>query len=682
MDQAILAGEHLDKAAELLDRDDLAAINLADLDLGGHAFDLRTSLGHASLAHGVDIDGAIVLDVDLAAGFLDDALDVLATRPDECADLLRIDLDGEDARGVLAQLRTRRRQCASHGFEHEQAGVIRAIHRFIHDAQRDAGQLQVQLEPGDALGGAGDLAIHVAERIFPADDVGEQLIAFEGVVFVVLRAQADAHARHRADQGHAGVHEGESSAAHRGHRAGAVGFGDFAGDADRVRELLQREHGLNGTLSKRSVADFTTAGAGDASGFTDREIREIVVQDEFLLRGAAGVGVELLGILAGAEGGQSHRLGFTAGEDGRPVRTGEATHLGGQRTDIREPASIQAFALFKDQAADSLLLQDVERLLEHVFGGLFLAELLEQLGANLGKKGFASGLAVELARGEQRRHQAVSRQGPSFIHHVRIGSLDGDGALGPASSLHQVLLGGDDGLDAFLRELEGGLEIGIWNFTRRSLEHQHFLFIAHINDVQVAGLHLFMGGVGDEGACNTSHAHSADGASPGDVAHAQGGRCAVHRKDVGVVFAVRAEDDALNLHFIQPVVREEGPDGPVDQARGEDFLFRGTPFAFEITAGKFACRTRFFAVIDSEGEEALARLGLAGGNSRNDDDGLTQLDRDGAIGLLGQFARFDDDLAASNVGRGFYYHMCISLPLIQWHVPTRRNFIQGRELRP
>jgi hypothetical protein len=38
---------------------------------------------------GVDVDGAVVLDVDLGAGLGLDALDVLAARPDEFADAIR-----------------------------------------------------------------------------------------------------------------------------------------------------------------------------------------------------------------------------------------------------------------------------------------------------------------------------------------------------------------------------------------------------------------------------------------------------------------------------------------------------------------------------------------------------------------------------------------------------------------
>ena len=51
---------------------------------------------HCSAACGIDgcdVDRAVVLDVDLAAGVFLDGFDVLAARADELADLFRIDLD-------------------------------------------------------------------------------------------------------------------------------------------------------------------------------------------------------------------------------------------------------------------------------------------------------------------------------------------------------------------------------------------------------------------------------------------------------------------------------------------------------------------------------------------------------------------------------------------------------------
>ena len=76
----------------------------------------------------------------------------------------------------------------------------------------------------------------------------------------------------------------QRGAANRGHRGGAVGFGDLRDDAHRVGELLrarhQRMHRAPGELA---VADLAAAGRAHAAGLADGEGREIVVEHEALL---------------------------------------------------------------------------------------------------------------------------------------------------------------------------------------------------------------------------------------------------------------------------------------------------------------------------------------------------------------------------------------------------------------
>src|SRR6202012_2538824 len=104
MHQAVLARQKFDESPKFLDRHNLAAINLVDLGLGGHALDGVARNLHSFGGHRINIDWAIVLDVDLATGFFGEAFDILAARPNERADLLRIDLHLDDARSVLAHL--------------------------------------------------------------------------------------------------------------------------------------------------------------------------------------------------------------------------------------------------------------------------------------------------------------------------------------------------------------------------------------------------------------------------------------------------------------------------------------------------------------------------------------------------------------------------------------------------
>ena len=86
--EAVLAGQHFHEAAEFLDGNDAALVGLADFDLLGHAGDDLLGAGEALAVVRVDVHGAVVLDVDLGAGLGNDALDGLAARPDEQADLV------------------------------------------------------------------------------------------------------------------------------------------------------------------------------------------------------------------------------------------------------------------------------------------------------------------------------------------------------------------------------------------------------------------------------------------------------------------------------------------------------------------------------------------------------------------------------------------------------------------
>ena len=146
------------------------------------------------------------------------------------------------------------------------------------------------------------------------------------------------------------------------------------------------------------------------------------------------------------------------------------------------------------------------------------------------------------------------------------------------------------------------------------------------------------------------------GPSQGISLTRQGGGGADDGEDVRIVFSVRAQDDALDLDFVEPAFGKEGANGAVGQAAGEDFLFGGAAFALEITARELAGGGRFLAVIHRQREEFLAGFGLAGGHGGDEDDGFAELDGDGAVGLFGQFAGFDVNLTGAELGRYFFWH--------------------------
>src|SRR4051812_46131450 len=176
--QAFLARHALDERTELLGAGDATGVDLANLDLGTAAAEGVDFLHGAVHRVGIvrvdeDLARIVVGDVDLRAGRLDNAADRLAARPDEQADLLGIDLDRLDAGSVLAEVLAGRREGAEHDLEDFHAGLAALVNGGLGDLERETVDLQVELEAGDALGGAGDLEVHVTEMILFTENVGD-----------------------------------------------------------------------------------------------------------------------------------------------------------------------------------------------------------------------------------------------------------------------------------------------------------------------------------------------------------------------------------------------------------------------------------------------------------------------------------------------------------------------------
>ena len=202
------------------------------------------------------------------------------------------------------------------------------------------------------------------------------------LVAAVFGADADADAGDRTDHRNARVHERQCAAANGGHRGGAVGLHHFAGDADGVGIILRRQHRLDAAFGERAVADFAAARTGDAAGFADGEVREVVVQQEFLLAVAAGVGIKFLHVVAGAERGERDGLRFAAGEQRRAVRARENADFAGNRADDIKCATVEAFAAFQNQFADGFLLDVVKSVFDDEVGDFLRAEFLDELRAD------------------------------------------------------------------------------------------------------------------------------------------------------------------------------------------------------------------------------------------------------------------------------------------------------------
>ena len=205
----------------------LAEVGLVQLGTRRQLFDDGDGLLRRVFVRRCHVDPAVVLDVDLDAGAVDDAADGLSARSDHVANLVDRNLNRHDARGVRGDGFARRRDRDAHLLQNVKSAGPRLVECFAHDLRRNPGDLDVHLQRGDALAGTGDLEIHVAVVILGARDVGEN-----GVPAVrLVEDQSHRDSGHGTLHGHAGVHQREGAAADAGHGRRAVGFENVRDDA-------------------------------------------------------------------------------------------------------------------------------------------------------------------------------------------------------------------------------------------------------------------------------------------------------------------------------------------------------------------------------------------------------------------------------------------------------------------
>jgi len=223
VEQSVGAGEDLDKGAEVGEPDNLAQVALAHFRLGHDLFDDALGLHRRFLVGGGDVHLAVVVDFDLGAGALDDRADHLAAGADDVADLLAVDHDADDPRGVLGDVLPGTLEGAQHVVQDVDPTLTGLAQRLLHDLAGDALDLEIHLDGGDALLTPGDLEVHVAVVVLFTGDVGEH----RGAAAFVAH-QTHGHAGDGSGERNTGIHQRQAAATDRSHGRGAVGLEDRA----------------------------------------------------------------------------------------------------------------------------------------------------------------------------------------------------------------------------------------------------------------------------------------------------------------------------------------------------------------------------------------------------------------------------------------------------------------------
>jgi hypothetical protein len=121
-----------------------------------------------------------------------------------------------------------------------------------------------------------------------------------------------------------------------------------------------------------------------------------------------------------------------------------------------------------------------------------------------------------------------------------------------------------------------------------------------------------------------------------------------------------------HVHFVEEAFREQRTDRAVDQARGQGFMLAGLGFALEEAAGNLAGGVGLLDVVHREREEVLAGLRALGGHDGGQHHRAFDVHDDGAAGLAGDLAGFQDDGVGAPLERlgGFVENAHVDLSLL------------------
>src|SRR5262249_25908188 len=137
------------------------------------------------------VDLAGIVHVDLDSGLFDDAADHLSARPNQVADLVDRNLQCVNARSEGGNIFASAADDLLHLVQDEHASTARLFQRLMHDLGGDAHHLDIHLQSGNALAGAGDLEVHIAVMVFGAGNVGEDGVG----IFFLHQAHGDSSDR-------------------------------------------------------------------------------------------------------------------------------------------------------------------------------------------------------------------------------------------------------------------------------------------------------------------------------------------------------------------------------------------------------------------------------------------------------------------------------------------------------
>ncbi len=285
------------------------------------------------------------------------------------------------------------------------------------------------------------------------------------------------------------------------------------------------------------------------------------------------------------------------------MRAWKHTDLTRDLTDVFQTTSVGAFALIEDLATHGRLLdaaQDLADVLRVL--GVLLVLFGERRDDVFGHRGHRLIPLLLVTEVEGLSHLGGSHTFDLFLQ-VGIGCGRRPLHVRHAMAFEKLVLERAQLFDACMRDPERFENLTLRHLESAALDHRDRFRGARYDDVDVGVLELLEGRVQHPGVLDAAHSDRGHRRVERDLRHVERHRGTQHGEHVGIVFLVRGQNEAGDLRLVSEPLRKQGPDGPIDAARGENLLLARPPFALEEAAGDLARSVRLLAILDGEGEK-------------------------------------------------------------------------------
>ena len=358
-------------------------------------------------------------------------------------------------------------------------------------------------------------------------------------------------------------------------------------------------------------------------------------------------------------------LRLSARKDARTVDAGHVVDLAPDRPDLVGLAAVGADLLVHDHRAQLVFFHRLDDFAEVFRSGrrfeqrldvvVLLGAAFERFGNRQRRKG---AFALALFDDAHRFGDVLGERFANPLVEVGVDFLDRELAFLLARFFRELIDRLDDLFDLALRELDRAEEIFLADLFAAAFDHHDRIGRAGDDDVHAAGDVLVERRIDDVLAVFVaSDANRGNRLLERNVAERERRAGRADADDVGVEHRIHREHRRDDLNVVTEAVGEQRTDGAIDLTRTEHRVLGGAAFALDESARNLAGGVHLLFEVAGEWEKVYAFARFCGGGDGAEHDVLIPVTNERrAVGLLCQFAGFDDHRAPADRKRNGFGH--------------------------